>query len=44
MYGNPLLFTINGSQLAGGINLSSAGCRDFTLGTAAPNLSSASVA
>ncbi|MDP1648893.1 MAG: peptidylprolyl isomerase [Rubrivivax sp.] len=44
MYGQPLLFTINGSQLAGGIDLSSAGCRDFTLGTAAPHISSASVA
>ncbi len=44
MYGQPLLLTINGNQLAGSINLGSAGCRDFTLSTAAPNISSASAA
>ena len=44
MYGQPLLFTVNGSHLANAIDLASAGCRDFTLGTTAPHVSSGSVA
>lgn len=44
MYSRPLLFTVNGSDLDTGITLSSAGCRNFTLGTTAPNISTPSVA
>lgn len=44
MYSRPLLFTVNGSDLDTGLTLSSAGCRDFTLGTSAPHVSTPSVA
>lgn len=43
-YGAALLFTLSGSSLDQGINLASAGCRDITLGTTAPNVSNATVA
>lgn len=44
VYGQPLVFTVNGSHLDTGLTLGSAGCRDFTLSTAAPYVSSATTA
>jgi len=43
-YSQPLLFTVNGSSLGAGLHVSSAGCRNMTLSTTAPNISTASAA
>ncbi len=43
-YSQPLLFTVNGSNLDTGLSVSSAGCRNMTLSTTAPNISTANVA
>jgi peptidyl-prolyl cis-trans isomerase A (cyclophilin A) len=43
-YSQPLLFTVNGSSLSAGLNVSSAGCRNMTLSTTAPNISTDKVA
>jgi len=43
-YSRPLLFTINGSNLDAGLKLSSAGCRNVTFSTTAPNISTANTA
>jgi cyclophilin family peptidyl-prolyl cis-trans isomerase len=43
-YSQPLLITVSGAQLDGGITVSSAGCADITRSTTAPNVSGDTVA